>query len=119
MNNLLSNAIKFTDAGAVVVRVEREGQTDSEAALVIAVSDTGVGMTADDRATIFEEFQQVPGSVKHKGTGLGLPIAKKWAELLGGSISVESERGKGSTFTVTIPARYREQRDRSAESTGT
>ncbi|MGH8010593.1 MAG: sensor histidine kinase, partial [Candidatus Binatia bacterium] len=117
--NLISNAIKFTDTGEVVVRVVVEEQANSAPLLVIAVSDTGVGIPADALDTIFEEFQQVEGGVqKHKGTGLGLPIAKKWAELLGGSIRVASEPGKGSTFSVTIPARYREQRNRSAERTG-
>ena len=108
--NLLSNALKFTDVGEVVVRVRLERQATSEASLVITISDSGVGIPADALDTIFEEFQQVEGGIqKHKGTGLGLPIAKKWAELLGGSIAVESEYGKGSTFTVTIPLVYQKQ----------
>jgi len=107
--NLLSNAIKFTDAGEVVVRVRMDGRADNSASLVIAVADTGVGIAAEALGAIFEEFQQVGGSTQnHKGTGLGLPIARRWAELLGGSIGVESERGKGSTFTVTIPLAYQQ-----------
>jgi signal transduction histidine kinase len=108
--NLLSNAIKFTEAGEVVVRVRMGGQTNGKASLVIAVADTGVGIAAEALGAIFEEFQQVGGSAgNHKGTGLGLPIARRWAELLGGSIGVESARGKGSTFTVTIPLVYQQQ----------
>ncbi len=74
---------------------------------MIAVSDTGTGIPADALDSIFEEFQQVKGSdPQHKGTGLGLPITKGFAELLGGSIGVESEVGKGSTFTVRVPLVY-------------
>ena len=77
--------------------------------LVIAVSDTGKGIPAEELATIFDEYRQVKGSESsvQKGTGLGLSITKKFAELLGGTISVESETGKGSVFTVRIPAIFR------------
>jgi signal transduction histidine kinase/ligand-binding sensor domain-containing protein len=102
VTNLLSNAIKFTDQGEVAVQVNRE--TDI---IVIAVSDTGAGIPQDSLETIFEEFQQVKGSdTEHKGTGLGLPICKGFAELLGGSISVKSVVGKGSKFTVRVPMVY-------------
>ena len=75
---------------------------------MIVVSDTGIGMPADALEAIFEEFQQVKGSnQKEKGTGLGLPITKGWTELLGGTTSVESEVGVGSTFTVRIPVVYK------------
>lgn len=108
--NLLSNAIKFTDVGEVMIQVQVERQAHGAATLVITVADTGVGIPADALETIFEEFQQVEGGVqKREGTGLGLPIAKKWVERLGGSIRVESELGKGSTFIVWIPVVYREQ----------
>ncbi len=100
--NLLSNALKFTEAGEVQMRAAKEGQ-----ALVIAVSDTGIGIPADALDVIFEEFQQVRGADKQQtGTGLGLPIAKGWTEILGGTIEVESEVGQGSTFTVRIPVDY-------------
>lgn len=106
--NLLSNAIKFTEAGEVGVQVKMDGQANSDTALVIVISDTGVGIPVDALDSIFEEFQQVEGGVrKHEGTGLGLPIAKRWAELLGGSIRIESELGTGSRFTVAVPAVYR------------
>ena len=105
--NLLSNGIKFTDQGEVAVRVWKDGQAGDGAGLGIAVSDTGTGIPADALESIFEEFQQVKGSdPQHKGTGLGLPITKGFAELLGGSIGVQSEVGKGSTFTVRIPFVY-------------
>lgn len=106
--NLLSNAIKFTDSGEVVVRAwVNNGQGNGDAALGIAVSDTGVGIPDDALETIFEEFQQVEGGIrKREGTGLGLPIARRWVGLLGGSIVAESELEKGSTFTVTVPVIY-------------
>jgi len=109
--NLLSNAIKFTDAGEVKVRVWKDkGEVaPGEEMLEIAVSDTGKGIPADELPTIFDEYHQVKGSEStiQKGTGLGLSITKKFAELLGGTIEVESEIGKGSIFTVRIPAVYK------------
>ena len=84
---------------------------------MIAVADTGVGIAAEELGRIFDEFEQLAGSNhQQKGTGLGLPIAKRWAELLGGSIAVESKLRKGSTFTVTVPAVYADQRGTSPES---
>jgi signal transduction histidine kinase len=101
--NLLSNAIKFTDSGIVTVSAATE-----DGQLVISVSDTGKGIPADELPTLFDEYRQVEGSESsvQKGTGLGLSITKKFAELLGGSIGVESEIGKGSTFTVRVPVTY-------------
>jgi len=102
ITNLLSNAVRHTDAGEVAVRARKE---DDE--IVIAVSDTGAGIPEEALDTIFEEFRQVEGSdAARKGTGLGLPIAQKTTELLGGSTSVASTVGKGSTFTVRLPAIY-------------
>jgi signal transduction histidine kinase len=99
--NLLSNAIKFTPEGG------RIGVTavSSDDAVEISVSDTGVGIAPEDQKTIFDEFRQVRGDVtrKHEGTGLGLTLTRKFIELHGGSIRVESEVGKGSTFTFTMP----------------
>ena len=106
--NLLSNALKFTGRGEVVVRVAREGAAGEEAILVIEVADTGAGIPAEALDTIFEEFRQVKGAdPQRKGMGLGLPITKGFAELLGGSIGVASEAGKGSTFSVRMPLVYR------------
>ena len=118
--NLLSNAIKFTEAGEVVVRARQVEWARGEARLVIAVADTGVGIAAEALEDIFEEFKQLPQDAQgRQGTGLGLPIAKRWAELLGGSIAVESDLGKGSTFTVTVPVVYHKQQSLSAESGNT
>ena len=101
--NLISNALKFTDNGEVRVTT-RIIQTD----LQISVSDTGIGIPADQLTTIFEEFRQVDGTStrRHQGTGLGLAITKRLIELLGGHISVTSTIGAGSTFTLTIPTTY-------------
>jgi GAF domain-containing protein len=99
--NLLSNAVKFTPEGG---RIEVSAK-QSNSAIEISVSDTGIGISPEDQATIFEEFRQVGGDYAHKkeGTGLGLTLAKKFVELHGGKIWVESEAGKGSTFTFTLP----------------
>jgi len=101
--NLLSNAIKFTDRGRVTLTATR-----SSGQLVLSVADTGQGIPAEELPTLFDEYRQVQGSEStvQKGTGLGLSITKKFAELLGGSIRVESEFGKGSTFTVRVPVVY-------------
>jgi signal transduction histidine kinase len=103
--NLLSNAIKFTDSGSVTVKAKQE-----EGQLELCVSDTGKGIPQDELLTIFDEYRQVKGSDReHKGTGLGLSITKQFAELLGGSVGVESQVGKGSTFTVRVPVVYKEK----------
>jgi GAF domain-containing protein/anti-sigma regulatory factor (Ser/Thr protein kinase) len=99
--NLLSNAVKFTPEGGRIGINARQ----ADGAVEISVSDTGIGIPPQDQATIFEEFRQVGGDYAHKkeGTGLGLTLAKKFVELHGGKIWVESEVGKGSTFTFTLP----------------
>ena len=99
--NLLSNAVKFTPEGGRIAIHARKTNSSVE----ISVSDTGIGIAPEDQATIFDEFRQVGGDYAHKkeGTGLGLTLAKKFIELHGGQIWVESEVGKGSTFTFTLP----------------
>jgi two-component system sensor histidine kinase BarA len=114
LNNLLSNAIKFTpEGGWITVSAER----DDKDFLVLRVSDTGVGIAEEDRQAIFEKFRQGRTAMptgeaitrEHSGTGLGLSIVKEMCKLLGGEISVESELGKGSTFTVRLPWSLQEQ----------
>jgi signal transduction histidine kinase len=99
--NLLSNAVKFTPEGGRIGIKARHADGSVE----ISVSDTGIGIAPEDQARIFEEFRQVGGDYAHKreGTGLGLTLAKKFVELHGGKIWVESEVGKGSTFSFTLP----------------
>jgi len=99
--NLLSNAVKFTpDAGRISLKA---GRTDG--VVEVAVTDTGIGIAPEDQAAIFEEFRQVGSDEtrKQEGTGLGLTLAKKFVELHGGRIWVESEVGRGATFTFTLP----------------
>ncbi len=109
LTNLLSNAIKFTPEGG---RIQTQVfQQDSD--IVLKVSDTGVGIAEQDRTIIFEKFRQAPSTIgvdsltrKHSGTGLGLSIVRELCILLGGTIEVESEVGKGSIFTVVLPQRH-------------
>ncbi len=106
LRNLISNALKFTRRGYVRITA----QLEAEGLVVFQVADTGIGIAPDDREKIFEEFVQVENDLqaKTKGTGLGLPLSRRLAELLGGSISVESEVGLGSTFFVRLPIRFAE-----------
>jgi len=100
--NLLSNAVKFTPEGGSV----RLAAHANAAALEVSVTDTGVGIAPEDQALVFEEFRQVgsDSTRKAEGTGLGLALAKKFVELHGGTIRLESQPGRGSTFTFTLPA---------------
>jgi signal transduction histidine kinase len=100
--NLLSNAVKFTpDGGTIAVRARR-----SDGEVEVSVRDTGIGIAPEDQVTVFEEFQQVgkASDRSREGTGLGLTLAKRFVELHGGRIWVESEIGKGTTFTFVLPA---------------
>ena len=101
--NLLSNAVKFTPEGGRIGINARQ----SNGAVEISVTDTGIGISPEDQPRIFEEFRQVGSDYGHKseGTGLGLTLAKKFVELHGGRIWVESELGKGSKFTFTLPVK--------------
>jgi signal transduction histidine kinase len=106
--NLLSNACKFTERGTITMAVVRE---HDEAAggdtVVLRVSDTGVGMTRAQMDRLFEAFAQAEASTtsKYGGTGLGLAITKRFSQMMGGDVTVQSELGKGSTFTVRLAAR--------------
>lgn len=104
--NLLSNAAKFTENGTITIHVATEhiGEKDW---IEVAVSDTGIGMTPEQVASVFDEFTQADSSTtrKYGGTGLGLPISRHFAQMMGGDISVSSEPGQGSTFKVRLPSR--------------
>jgi signal transduction histidine kinase/CheY-like chemotaxis protein len=105
LRNFISNALKFTERGTVrVSAMMAPGGED----VIFAVADSGIGIALEDREMIFEEFTQVPSALQRrvKGTGLGLPLCRKLATLLGGDVSLESEPGKGSTFSARIPLRF-------------
>jgi two-component system sensor histidine kinase/response regulator len=101
--NLSNNAVKFTDSGEIVVSTELVKKNNAQVTLKFSVQDTGVGMTAEQAAKLFQPFVQADASTtrKYGGTGLGLTISKRLAEMMGGEIWVESEPGLGSTFSFT------------------
>jgi signal transduction histidine kinase len=103
LRNFISNALKFTQHGEVRVSAVGEGGF-----VTFSVSDTGIGIAPEHHAAIFEDFVQVDSPIQKRlrGTGLGLSLSRKLAELLGGRVAVDSELGKGSTFSVTIPLRF-------------
>jgi len=102
--NLVGNAIKFTDFGEIFVSIEEESQTPNSTSLHFSVRDTGVGVPVEKQKTIFEAFSQADGSMarKYGGTGLGLTICTRLANLMGGNCWVESQTGQGSTFHFTV-----------------
>lgn len=114
--NLMNNAIKFTEEGVVKLSVETEQVSEEDIRLTFSVQDTGQGIREEDLPKLFGSFQQVDTKKNRykEGTGLGLAICKQLAELMGGSIGVKSEYGKGSTFFVTIPQKIRSEK-RAAE----
>jgi signal transduction histidine kinase/DNA-binding response OmpR family regulator len=106
--NLVGNAVKFTETGCITVAVDAEkDDAQGDVVLKLAVSDTGIGIAPQDQGRIFENFTQANETIPNRfgGTGLGLAIARKFAVLMGGTISVESTLGKGSTFYVSIRAK--------------
>jgi len=118
LKNLLSNAFKFTEKGRVKLHIFRPvvGQENplvgTESVIAFSIEDSGIGISKNTQGIIFEAFQQAEGSTSRKygGTGLGLSISKGFAELLGGTITVGSELGKGSTFTLYLPLKYKEEK---------
>jgi len=109
LRNFISNALKFTVEGEVRVTASMA----SEQMVEFAVSDTGIGIAQEHLGALFSDFVQLDTRIQKRlrGTGLGLSLAKKFAELLGGRVAVDSELGKGSRFSVLIPTRYSAKRD--------
>ncbi len=109
--NLLSNACKFTDGGDIYISAEREKVEDEEW-IVFRVKDTGIGMNEEQQSKLFKPFTQVDSSTtrRYGGTGLGLAISRRFCQMMNGGISVQSEPGKGSTFTFRLPANVEDQR---------
>lgn len=106
LRNLVSNAIKFTEKGSITVHAERVGAHR----IRFSVSDTGIGIAEKDQARVFEEFTQIDSPIQRKvqGTGLGLALSQKLAEMLGGTLTVRSKLGEGATFTLEIPLLHEE-----------
>jgi signal transduction histidine kinase len=102
--NLMSNANKFTERGTITVDA-RQGQENGRDYVTIAVADTGIGMTPEQMDKLFQEFSQADASTtrKYGGTGLGLAISRRFCQMMGGDIAVDSEPGRGSTFTIRLP----------------
>ena len=102
--NLLSNANKFTNHGTINIDA-RQREEEGRDWVTISVTDTGIGMTAEQLGKLFQEFSQADASTtrKYGGTGLGLAISRRFCEMMGGDITVTSEPGRGSTFTIRLP----------------
>jgi signal transduction histidine kinase len=102
--NLMSNANKFTECGTISVDA-RQAHENGRDWVTIAVADTGVGMTPEQMGKLFQEFSQASSATasKYGGTGLGLTISKRFCQMMGGDITVESELGRGSIFTIRVP----------------
>jgi signal transduction histidine kinase len=102
--NLASNANKFTEKGTITIAA-REGQENGRDWITLAVTDTGIGMTPDQIGKLFQEFSQASTATasKYGGTGLGLAISRRFCQMMGGDITVESKPGRGSTFTIRLP----------------
>jgi signal transduction histidine kinase len=102
--NLMSNANKFTDRGTITIDA-RQRHEHGCGWITLAVKDTGIGMTPDQMGKLFQEFSQASSATasKYGGTGLGLVISRRFCQMMGGDITVESEPGRGSTFTIRLP----------------
>jgi signal transduction histidine kinase len=107
LTNLLANAIKFTDEGSIMVRTTAEGQR-----VRFSVTDTGIGIAPEQQRAVFEEFRQIANEQQDRspGTGLGLSISRRLMELMGGTLTVESTPGTGSTFTSEVPVVAEQER---------
>ncbi len=113
LNNLLSNAVKFTSVGYINIEVTKTVQFDDEIELFFVVSDTGIGISQEEKDKLFKSFSQVDASITRKcgGTGLGLAITKQLVELMSGSIHLDSEKGKGSSFSYSVRLHVAQDKD--------
>ncbi|TGE39074.1 response regulator [Desulfosporosinus fructosivorans] len=104
LNNLLNNALKFTEHGSVTLSVKELSIMDEMVEVMFAICDSGIGISEQDQEKLFRNFSQVDGSItrKYGGTGLGLAISKQLVQMMGGTITVESQKGKGSTFSFSL-----------------
>jgi signal transduction histidine kinase len=102
--NLMSNANKFTERGTITIDAHHRQENDGDW-ITLAVTDTGIGMTPEQIGRLFQEFSQASSATasKYGGTGLGLVISRRFCQMMGGDITVESEPGRGSTFTIRVP----------------
>jgi signal transduction histidine kinase len=102
--NLTSNANKFTERGTITIDARHQQENDGDW-VALAVTDTGIGMTPEQMGKLFQEFSQASSTTasKYGGTGLGLVISRRFCQMMGGDISVESEPGRGSAFTIRLP----------------
>jgi signal transduction histidine kinase len=102
--NLMSNANKFTDRGTIAIDA-RQRHENGCGWITLAVQDTGIGMTPEQMDKLFQEFSRASSATasRYGGTGLGLAISKRFCQMMGGDITVESEPGRGSTFTIRVP----------------
>jgi signal transduction histidine kinase len=102
--NLMSNANKFTEKGTVTIAAHQK-QENGRDWITLSVADTGIGMTPEQMSKLFQEFSQASSATasKYGGTGLGLTISRRFCQMMGGNITVESAPGKGSTFTIRLP----------------
>ncbi|MGH7870162.1 MAG: ATP-binding protein, partial [Candidatus Dormibacteraceae bacterium] len=103
LTNLVGNAVKYTEEGSVVVRVDTQLGDQQDFILILEVEDTGIGIAEENQIRIFDAFIQAGTPRTREGTGLGLAISRKFVQLLGGTIQVESELGRGSRFRVEVP----------------
>ncbi len=117
LNNLLSNATKFTSVGQIVVNVILNLDFEDEMEIFFVVIDSGIGISDDEKDKLFKDFSQVDASISRKygGTGLGLSIVKQLVQMMGGDVNVESEKGKGSTFSFSVRTKKAENLEQEEE----
>lgn len=111
LNNLVGNAVKFTEFGGIILQVKLKQRLDTKVMVCFTVTDTGIGISPDQSEQLFQPFVQADSSIvrRYGGTGLGLNISRQLVELMGGTISLSTTKGKGSSFSFTIPLPFKEE----------